>query len=287
MQLWVSMGILQKIFMNNFMTDTYYNQKKENTMDTNIYYSQFDEDKILSKIFKTVKKGICVEVGANDGINDSTTYHFERKGWQCVLIEPNPDLCKSIRSVRKAQLFECAASDKNGEVYLNVAEGKGRAHGVSTICNDQKAIEFIESFGFKIKSVKINIRTLDDMLNELQRISKIDFITIDVEGNELNVLKGFDLNKWKPTILIIEDNSYYKDDTIVRYLKSEGYIRFRRTGVNDWYSHKSNKDFIKLINKMNYQALKTKYLIGQYLKKYPNIKRIIYTGYKAINSIVR
>ena len=98
-----------------------------------VYYSQFGEDKILAEIFNGKSNGLCIEVGANDGVNDSTTMYFEKIGWKCILLEPNPDLCKLIRVARNSILVELAASDKNGEVTLFVAEGAERAHGVSTI----------------------------------------------------------------------------------------------------------------------------------------------------------
>lgn len=208
------------------------------------YYSQFGEDRILASLFIDKRKGFCIEVGANDGVNDSTTLYFEKMGWECLLIEPNPELCIQIRASRTAHLVECAASDRRGEVSLFVAEGAPRAHGVSTILECPDAQEKIKSYGFSTREVKVETRTLDDILNEKFANCQIDFISIDVEGHELAVLKGTTLNRWRPGILLIEDNSNYADPTIRNYLKEHGYLPFKRTGVNDWYASIDHPELI-------------------------------------------
>ena len=77
-----------------------------------MFFSQFGEDKILFEICHRKTSGFCVEVGANNGIDDSTSLFFENIGWKCILVEPNPSLCKEIREKRKALLYECAASNR-------------------------------------------------------------------------------------------------------------------------------------------------------------------------------
>lgn len=77
----------------------------------------------------------------------------------------------------------------------------------------------------------------------------IDFISIDVEGHEYEVLEGLSLGKWRPSIILIEDNSNFKNDIISNYLRKFGYVRFMRTGVNDWYAHQTNKQLINIRSK--------------------------------------
>lgn len=207
---------------------------------TQRFYSQFGEDRALAKIFGDVRDGFCVEIGANDGVNDSNTYYFEKLGWECVLVEPNPTLCRCIRETRRAQLFECAASDKSGTALLNIADGPGRAHGVSSLGDQRKAASRIAAFGFTSRELTVQTRTLDDLLCEAGISRDLGFISIDVEGHELEVLKGFSIEKWRPTIIIVEDNSNFEDRSVVDHLHRCGYVPFRRTGVNDWYAHRLN-----------------------------------------------
>lgn len=205
-----------------------------------MFYSQFGEDRLLADVFKGKRKGLCIEVGANDGVNDSTTYHFEKQGWDCLLVEPNPDLCREIRAVRRARLFECAASATEGLATLYIAEGAERAHGVSGLSADGEAARRIAGYGFVARPLQVPTRRLDDMLEEAGIASSPDFISIDVEGHEIEVLKGFSVERWKPVVIIAEDNSHFEDDGVRRYLRRFGYVPFRRTGVNDWYAHRSN-----------------------------------------------
>jgi FkbM family methyltransferase len=217
-----------------------------------MYKSQFLEDKILDRIFQDKSNGFCIEIGANDGINDSTTLYFEEKGWDCILVEPNPALCALIKLSRSATLFECAASDKTGDVTLFVAEGSDRSHGVSTIESTDKSLNKIKSYGFTYKEVIVPARKLDDLLVSMNFHGEIDFISIDVEGHELDVLKGFSLRNWNPKIVIVEDNSNFENADVRNYMHSNDYICFKRTGVNDWYAHKSSNELIKFNNIITY-----------------------------------
>lgn len=77
------------------------------------------------------------------------------------------------------------------------------------------------------------LKTLDTILGEANLFNYIDYVSIDTEGTELDVLKGFDLVKWKPKVLLIENN--YEDMEIEEYLKLFGYKKTLRHHVNDFY----------------------------------------------------
>lgn len=233
-----------------------------------MYYSQFGEDKILHEIFQK-KNGVCVEVGANNGVDDSNSYFFEQLGWTCVLIEPNPMLCHEIRKVRNARLYECAASSEFGSATLYIAEGAERAHGVSTISSNPEIHNQIKSYGFSERPIQVKTRTLDDLLLESNLAGSIDFVSIDVEGHELQVLEGFSIESWKPSVFVIEDNSNHENDEVRKYLKKYGYEVFKRTGVNDWYALRSNKDLINLKSQTQYVYIKYTAKIKRRLKKIP------------------
>ena len=216
-----------------------------------MYFSQFGEDRALSRIFAGVDKGLCVEVGANDGVHGSTTLHFERKGWDCILVEPNPVLAAQLRQVRTGRVFECAVSSSSGTAILQLAEGDGLAHAVSTLEQGAEAEETLRRHGAKVRPVEVATRRLDDILNDAMA-GQIHFVSIDVEGHELSVLQGFSLDRWSPIILIIEDNSRVRDRRVRDHLHSRGYVRFRRTGVNDWYAPVADARFVGRLRKLRY-----------------------------------
>lgn len=200
-----------------------------------MYYSQFQEDRILARIFGGTYTGTCVEIGANDGIHGSTTYFFEKKGWKCILVEPNPTLAARLRSFRTGQVFECAASSETGMAVLQLAEGDGLAHAVSTIESGDEAANTLRKHGATVRPVQVTTKRLDEILEE-SGVDEIDFMSIDVEGHELEVLKGLSIARWQPGIMILEDNSRFRDNRVRDYLRDHGYVRFRRSGVNDWYA---------------------------------------------------
>ena len=217
-----------------------------------MYYSQFGEDRYLSRLFAGKTTGICVEVGANNGVDGSTTLYFENRGWTCVLVEPNPELCDALRTRRSAQVFECAASSVEGVATLHIAIGDDLAHAVSSIGGDVEARQVAKRHGFATRPIEVKTRRLDDMLAEANLSRPIDFMSIDVEGHEIEALKGFTPARWKPTVIIVEDNSAVWEIEVSSHLRAHGYVRFHRTGVNDWYAHQSNRDLTNLGRRLRY-----------------------------------
>jgi hypothetical protein len=77
------------------------------------------------------------------------------------------------------------------------------------------------------------MKTLDTILKSYPALDKIDYISIDTEGTELEVLKGFDIAKWMPKLMVIENN--FNDPQIEEYLTTFGYTKVKRLVVNDFY----------------------------------------------------
>lgn len=198
------------------------------------FFAQFGEDRLLARLFGTDTPQTCVEVGANDGVTGSVTLHFERAGWPCILVEPNPALCARLREERNAFLFAGAASREAGTATLMLAEGGELAHAASSLQPGAEAA--IRRQGFSFRPVEVETAPLDAILERAgAKPGEIAFVSIDVEGHEAAVLDGFTLSRWRPRVLIIEDNTLLFGNTIHRQLAASGYVRFRRTGVNDWY----------------------------------------------------
>jgi FkbM family methyltransferase len=179
-----------------------------------------------------------------------------------------------IRAARSTRLYEFAASDKSGVVTLFVAEGAERAHGVSTISADEKSLDKIKSYGFTYREVQVQTKKLDEILSELKPDCEIDFVSIDVEGHELDVLRGFSIERWLPTVIILEDNSNFENVDVSNYMKQFGYVRFKRTGVNDWYAHKKNKKLVNLYSRGRYNWTVLKVRAKKQIKKIPGVVKV-------------
>jgi FkbM family methyltransferase len=187
-------------------------------------YSQFGEDLLLWKYFGARPEGFFVEVGANHPTKCSQTWLFEQQGWKGILVEPIARNCELLRQQRPgSRVFQCAlgAREQRGRAQLSVAAGNDGLSGLHV--NEGVVVDRME---------EVEVRTLDEILAEAGN-PKIDFVSIDVEGMELQVLRGFDLTRHRPAVLLVED--HLKQLGVHRHLVRHGYRVVKRTGVNNWY----------------------------------------------------
>jgi len=197
--------------------------------------SQHGEDVLLWELFGGKRDGFYVDVGAYDGVGFSNTYFFEAMGWSGVLVEATPDLFDRCRTARPhSEVVQAAAGSRNGTIEFTIVEGKKGAGTLSSTTPDHARIA---REGGTTRTVTVPLRTLDDILGD--RDQTIDFVSIDVEGAELDVLHGFDLDRYRPQVLIIEEND--PADTRVReYLAGRGYgMRGAVVGQNVVYERRS------------------------------------------------
>ena len=170
-------------------------------------------------------KGFFVEVGANDPRERSQTWHLEQAGWSGVLIEPQPDLADELRSRRTAKVFAvaCSSPDNAGRTLpLHVA-------GPLSSLDRQHMAPGSAPAGV----INVPVRTLDSVLEEAGVPVAFDFLSIDVEGHEIEVLRGFDAAHWRPRLILLED--HVADLSKHRYLGKAGYRIIRRYENNGWY----------------------------------------------------
>lgn len=160
-------------------------------------WGQFGEVAAIWPIFKDQKEGFYLDVGAHDGVTDSNTIQLDRLGWEGICIEPhNVYFPRLVRNRPRAVSIKVAAWSKNEEdldFYATAPGGWSRVGSPGEIA--------------VVAIYKVQGRTLDSILEEFLIEGPIDFLSLDVEGNENEVLKGFDLKKWRPRIVIIEDLS--------------------------------------------------------------------------------
>lgn len=208
--------------------------------DNGNYFGQWETDKIIESYFDASLKGVCVEVGAANGIKGSNTLYFEQRGWNVLCIEPNPEHIDSLLKHRKNNLF-FACAEKEGTFPLTVFKVGERniSSSLTSLNPDKRLVESHRDIINESYTVDVNVKTLTDVLNNhatstqfgLQK--SIDFISIDTEGTELNVLQGFNFEYYDVKLFVIENN--YNDPEIEELMKSKGYIKDRRYKINDFY----------------------------------------------------
>lgn len=171
-----------------------------------------DLDRKLAK-YLNYRNGFFIEVGANDGYAQSNTYYLEKKlGWRGVLVEAIPELYQRCRKLRRrSYVFHCAlVADAAAQptVTMHFANLMSVVDGAFRTPEAQQ--EHIRS-GLRIQclpedssySIEVPARTLTSILDEVHP-PPIDFFSLDVEGYELPVLQGLDLQRYRPKYILVE-----------------------------------------------------------------------------------
>jgi FkbM family methyltransferase len=182
--------------MINFIKEfpSYLNRKIKSKK---ISYSLTSIDLIVDYIFKK-ENGIYIDVGCNHPVYNNNTYLLNKKGWQGINIDIDEKSIELFNLFRKRDVnLNLAVSSKQTELeYINFHE-KSPINMIRTAQN--------QNLYSSEKVKKIKSDTLDSIIeNSPYKDKKIDFISIDVEGHELEVIKGLNIKKYKPSIIVIE-----------------------------------------------------------------------------------
>lgn len=155
---------------------------------------------IYNKYFYSVRYGIFIEVGGYDGISFSNTWGLAEEGWRGVYYEPVNEFalkCAKVHYQNDVQVCESAVGDRNGYTKLYM--------GSFASINEDVARRDLYKYGMTLDNyVTVPICTLDKSLPDYSIPHGFDLLVVDVEGGELLVLAGFNLNIWHPKMIIIE-----------------------------------------------------------------------------------
>jgi len=183
------------------------------------------ENPLKEEFFGHAEQGYFVEVGANDPERWSQTLHLEKLGWTGILVEPQPDLAAMLRARRtaKVHVVACSGPENAGKTMtLHLAGGHSSL-------DPRLRVASVRPQG----TIDVPLRTLDDILIESDAPSPIDLVAVDVEGHEIEVLRGLTFTRWRPRLVLVED--HVLDLRLHRFMRSRGYAWVRRTDINSWY----------------------------------------------------
>lgn len=198
------------------------------------YYSQHGEDFLLDQLFKDKEHGFFVEVGCIDGRRFSNTLTFEERGWRGLCVEAHSGYIELLTQNRPNSIIcHCAAGEKDEKEVKFFANSRG---SLSTL-EKSKESYFREKYGeyfTGFEEQRIKKRRLDTLFRQ-HGVTEIDFISIDVEGYEVEVLKGLDFEKYKPLILIVESDDSKHEAKLDKLVLGNGYIKSIKLAQNIFY----------------------------------------------------
>ncbi|MEP6852827.1 MAG: FkbM family methyltransferase [bacterium] len=201
-----------------------------------ISYAQNAEDVVLARAFGDRADGFYVDVGANEPTHDSVTRHFYDRGWTGINIEP------------QAGCFEALQRQRPRDTNLNVGVGSapGRltlyvvpaAQAMSTFSAEQA--ERLHAMGYKTTTRVVEVRTLSEVFAEHVGDRTVDFLKVDVEGLEEDVLGGFDWARWRPRAVVVE--SFPDVSSWEEKLRAAGYERTLWDGINLFFVRSEDRE---------------------------------------------
>ena len=205
-----------------------------------IHYGEFGEDILVNRILKNLETGKYVDVGCYHPYKGSLTAQLYKKGWKGINIDLSKSSIDLFNLVRKEDInLNLAVSDFNGQT--SYFENSPINQQNSLIKNNDNQ-----------KKIKIDCKNLNLILEE-NKFEKFEYLNIDVEGSEQNVINGINLSKYRPILITIENNNLHINDYIesetYKILINNNYTFISKTGVTNFFlKNEYAKNFLKLIS---------------------------------------
>ena len=197
------------------------------------YHSQYGQDQYLNDaIFKGKKNGVFVDIGAYDGVTCSNTYFFEKNlGWTGVCFEPIPDIYKKLDTNRKCTTLHACGWKENTKKVFRVVEGESDMLSGLVDQYSPEHAERVQRDGKNIHDIEIECLDVNEVLSKDPVYQKIDLLSLDTEGGELEILKHIDFDKYDIKVILVENQ--YNPAPIRDFLKTKGYGLSQHIQIDD------------------------------------------------------
>jgi FkbM family methyltransferase len=214
-----------------------------------ISYAQNREDVVLDRALHA-PSGFYVDVGAASPSVASVTRHFYELGWSGINLEPLPTYADELRRDRPRDItIEAAAGSRSGTCTFHVVDSDP---DLSTA--DERRIGELAAEAERTTELTVRMLTLDEVLAETGPTA-IDFLKIDVEGGERDVLLGIDLAVWRPRVIVVEatvSNTQLRNhQKWEELLTGRGYLFASFDGINRFYAAAEEPELVELLGPAN------------------------------------
>ncbi len=220
------------------------------------FTAQDNEDVFLYELFRGKRSGRYIEVGAHDGQHLSVTLPFEALGWTGVLIEPVRRDFEACRDARPASHVVHAAlgpAGSTGTVTFNEVVGEDHSGVMSYLETNAHHEQDLKAKSAKVNAVEVPYTTMTQVLAGAPDPEQpYDFAVIDVEGGEVGLFQGFDLARFAPAVLVVEDKADPETSPVRPIIESAGYERATAIGINDVYVLRSQPDLLRRARRLGF-----------------------------------
>ncbi len=181
------------------------------------------------------RDGYFIEFGAASGVEISNTYFLEKEmGWRGLLAEPNPGFFESLKQNRGCTVSDKCVYSASGQTLEFLAARMGEFSRIADILPGDHHEETRRGDAEKIT---VSTISLNDLLIQYEAPRDIDFLSIDTEGSEFEILNAFDFDRWRIRSIAVEHNRTPARDLLYRLLVGKGYRRMwpELSKWDDWY----------------------------------------------------
>jgi FkbM family methyltransferase len=195
-----------------------------------VYHSQVGQDQFLNEnFFHNMRNGTFVEFGAHDGICISNSYFFESElDWQGICIEPIPEIFERLKNNRRCSCIQGCIRPVGGPVqFLRIGGALEMLSGVVDAYHPTHLLRVYscaQNCPTTFSTIQVQAFRLDELL-DAHKISHINYLSIDTEGGELEILQSIDFRKYRIDFITVEDN--YSDvagrPLFQQFLESRGF----------------------------------------------------------------
>lgn len=192
--------------------------------------AQLRQDVLALAMNRFKSGGFFVEFGATNGVELSNSWLLENEyGWQGILAEPARGWHEDLNRNRNCSIETKCVWKASGETLTFTEAPRGENSGIS---------EFVSS-SRKLRGSSYDVETisLNDLLETHNAPGVIDYMSVDTEGSEFDILNAFDFDRWQMRLMTIEHNFTPQRDDIFKLLTSKGYRRImqEQSRFDDWY----------------------------------------------------
>lgn len=197
-----------------------------------------NQDFFVLDLLNYKKNGFFVDLGASDGVTASNTFLLEKfYKWEGICVDPNPVTIKSLSGARDSHICDLAVWESSGQVLpFRYLKDQTEFYGWNLRAGLNETVVGLDS---RFGTYNVFTISLNDLLELYNAPYEIDYISMDLEGSELNVLRSFDFSENFIKIWTIEHSNDIQEQEIFNIMDKHGYVLKTKLGHENWYVHKS------------------------------------------------